>query len=192
MSAAKTTADKIANVGNEAVQDATQDAMAKGMSSLNDMTSNARQSVDAAIASVTAAAAGNEAVHDAMEKGLHDAMEKGMSGLNDMTSNYRKNLEAMIASVTAAAKGAEALSFDTVAFSKVAMERQTAAVQSLASVRSLQDLMEVQTDLAKTHAEAYVAQMGKTTELMTSLFRAAFEPFNARMTAAVESVQSAR
>jgi phasin family protein len=188
MSAAKTTADKIANVGNEAVQD----AMAKGMSSLNDMTSNARQSVDAAIASVTAAAAGNEAVHDAMEKGLHDAMEKGMAGLNDMTSNYRKNLEAMIASVTAAAKGAEALSFDTVAFSKVAMERQTAAVQSLASVRSLQDLMEVQTDLAKTHAEAYVAQMGKTTELMTSLFRAAFQPFNARMTAAVESVQSAR
>ena len=141
MSAAKTTADKIANVGNEAVQD----AMAKGMSSLNDMTTNARQSVDAAIASVTAAA-----------------------------------------------KGAEALSFDTVAFSKVAMERQTAAVQSLASVRSLQDLMEVQTDLAKTHAEAYVAQMGKTTELMTSLFRAAFQPFNARMTAAVESVQSAR
>jgi phasin family protein len=72
------------------------------------------------------------------------------------------------------------------------MERQTAAVQSLASVRSLQDLVEVQTDLAKTHAEAYVAQMGKTTELMTSLFRDAFKPYSARMTAAVESVQSAR
>ena len=141
MAVAKTTADKIANVGNEA---------------------------------------------------LHDAMEKGMSGLNDMTAHSRKNLEAVIASVTAAAKGAEALSSDTLAFSKAAMERQTAAVQSMASVRSLQDLVEVQTDLAKTHAEAYVAQMSKTTALMTSLFRDAFQPFNARMTAAVESVQSAR
>ena len=141
MAAAKTTADKIANVGNEA---------------------------------------------------LHSAMEKGMSGLNDMTAHSRKNLEAVIASVTAAAKGAEALGSDTVAFSKAAIERQTAAVQSLAGVRSLQDLVEVQTDLAKTHAEAYVAQMGKTTELMTSMFRDAFQPFSARMTAAVESLQSAR
>ena len=33
---------------------------------------------------------------------------------------------------------------------------------------------------------------GKTTELMTSLFRDAFKPYSARMTAAVESVQSAR
>jgi phasin family protein len=141
MAVAKTPADKIANVGNEA---------------------------------------------------LHDVMEKGMSGLNDMTAHSRKNLEAVIASVTAAAKGAEALGSDTLAFSKAAMERQTAAVQSLSSVRSLQDLVEVQTDLAKTHAEAYVAQMGKTTELMTSLFRDAFKPYSARMTAAVESVQSAR
>ena len=141
MAAAKTTADKIANAGNEA---------------------------------------------------LRDAMEKGMSGLNDMTAHSRKNLEAVIASVTAAAKGAEALGAETVAFSKAAVERQTAAMQTLAGVRSLQDLVEVQTDLAKTHAEACVAQMGKTTELMTAMFRDAFQPFSARMTAAVESLQSAR
>lgn len=141
MAAAKTTADKIANAGNEA---------------------------------------------------LRDAMEKGMTGLNDMTAHSRKNLEAAIASVTAAAKGAEALGAETVAFSKAAVERQTAAMQTLAGVRSLQDLVEVQTDLAKTHAEACVAQMGKTTELMTAMFRDAFQPFSARMTAAVESLQSAR
>ena len=94
--------------------------------------------------------------------------------------------------MTAAAKGAEALGAETVAFSKAAVERQTAAMQSFAGVRSLQDLVEVQTDLAKTHAEACVAQMGKTTELMTAMFRDAFQPFSARMTAAVESLQSAR
>jgi phasin family protein len=128
--------------------------------------------------------AGNEA--------LKDVMEKSMTGLHDLTAHSRKNMEAVIASVTAAAKGAEALGSETVAFSKAAVERQTAAVQSLTGVRSVQDLIEVQTDLAKTHMEAYVAQMGKTTELMTALFRDAYQPFSARMTAAVESLQAGR
>ena len=128
--------------------------------------------------------AGNEA--------LRDAMEKSMSGLNDLTAHSRKNLEAVIASVTATAKGAETLGSEAVSFSKAAIERQTAAVQSLSGVRSVQDLIEIQSDLAKTHMEACVAQMGKTTELMSALFRDAYQPFSARMTAAVESLQSGR
>jgi hypothetical protein len=40
--------------------------------------------------------------------------------------------------------------------------------------------------------EACVTQMSKTTELMTALFRDAYQPFSARMTAAVESLQSGR
>jgi hypothetical protein len=121
--------------------------------------------------------AGNEA--------LRDAMEKSMSGLNDLTAHSRKNLEAVIASVTATAKGAETLGSEAVSFS-------TAAVQSLSGVRSVQDLIEIQSDLAKTHMEACVTQMSKTTELMTALFRDAYQPFSARMTAAVESLQSGR
>jgi phasin family protein len=128
--------------------------------------------------------AGNEA--------LRDAMEKSMSGLNDLTAHSRKNLEAVIASVTATAKGAETLGSEAVSFSKAAIERQTAAVQSLSGVRSVQDLIEIQSDLAKTHMEACVTQMSKTTELMSALFRDAFQPFSARMTAAVESLQSGR
>ena len=128
--------------------------------------------------------AGNEA--------LRDAMEKSMSGLNDLTAHSRKNLEAVIASVTATAKGAETLGSEAVSFSKAAIERQTAAVQSLSGVRSVQDLIEIQSDLAKTHMEACVTQMSKTTELMTALFGDAYQPFSARMTAAVESLQSGR
>ncbi|MCA6286437.1 TIGR01841 family phasin [Phenylobacterium sp.] len=128
--------------------------------------------------------AGNEA--------LRDAMEKSMSGLNDLTAHSRKNLEAVIASVTATAKGAETLGSEAVSFSKAAIERQTAAVQSLSGVRSVQDLIEIQSDLAKTHMEACVTQMSKTTELMSALFRDAYQPFSARMTAAVESLQSGR
>ncbi|MFO0437872.1 MAG: phasin family protein, partial [Phenylobacterium sp.] len=111
---------------------------------------------------------------------------------NDLTAHSRKNLEAVIASVTATAKGAETLGSEAVSFSKAAIERQTAAVQSLSGVRSVQDLIEIQSDLAKTHMEACVTQMSKTTELMTALFRDAYQPFSARMTAAVESLQSGR
>lgn len=143
-------------------------------------------------AAKTATSTAADKIANAGNEALREAMEKGMSGLNDMTAHSRKNLEAVIASVTAAAKGAEVLGSEAVAFSKAAVERQTAAVQSLTGVRSVQDLIEVQTDLAKTQMEAYVAQMGKTTELMTALFRDAYQPFSARMTAAVESLQSGR
>lgn len=143
-------------------------------------------------AAKTAAQSAADKIANAGNEALRDAMEKGMAGLNDVTAHSRKNLEAVIASVTAAAKGAEALGSEAVTFSKAAVERQTAAVQSLAGVRSVQDFIEVQTDLAKTHMEACVTQMGKTTELMTALFRDAYQPFSARMTAAVESLQSGR
>jgi len=121
-----------------------------------------------------------------------DAVEKSLSGLNEMNAHSKKNLEAVIASVTAAAKGAEALGAETVAFSKAAMENHVAAAKSLSSAKSVQEVVELQTGYAKAAMEAYMAQLGKASEIVSASLKDSLKPLNERVTATVETLQAVR
>jgi phasin family protein len=121
-----------------------------------------------------------------------DAIEKSLAGLNDANAHSKKNLEAVIASVTAAAKGAEALGAETIAYSKSAMEHQVAAAKSLSGAKSVQEVVELQTNFAKSALEAYIAQMSKASEIVSASMKDSLKPLNERVTAAVERLQAAR
>ncbi|MEG1028823.1 MAG: TIGR01841 family phasin, partial [Brevundimonas sp.] len=71
-------------------------------------------------------------------------------------------------------------------------EDGVAAAQSISQARSVQELVELQTSWAKSAAEAYLAQFGKTTEIFTASVKDSFKPINERVTATVESFQAAR
>ncbi len=121
-----------------------------------------------------------------------DAVEKSLGALNDANAHSKKNLEAVIASVTAAAKGVEALGAETMAYSKAAMEQQAAAVKSLTTVKSVQEVVELQTTFAKSAMEAYIAQMNKASEIFSAAMKDSVKPLNERVAATVESFQAAR
>ena len=97
-----------------------------------------------------------------------------------------------MASVTAATKGAETLGAHAVAFSKKAVEDQVAAAKTLASAKSVQEVIELQTGFAKTAFETYVAEMNKMAEIVAASVKESSSPLNARVTAIVERVQAAR
>src|SRR5438270_7181306 len=82
-----------------------------------------------------------------------DGVEKTLAALNEANTVSKKNLEAVVASVTAATKGAEALGAQAMAFSKAGFEAQVAATKSLASAKSVQEVVELQTAFAKTFLE---------------------------------------
>jgi len=121
-----------------------------------------------------------------------DAVEKSLASLNDVNAHSKKNLEAVIASVTASTKGAEALGAQAMAYSKKAVEDQVAAAKSLSSAKSLQEVIELQTTFAKTAMEAYMAEMGKMSEIVSASVKDSMKPLNERVTAAVERLQAAR
>lgn len=121
-----------------------------------------------------------------------DASDKSLAALNELNAQSKKNFEAMIASVTAATKGAEAISAQAVSYAKTAMEGQVEHVRALSSVRSLQEAMELQTTYAKSAMEAYVSEMNKVGETLTSAVKDAMKPLSTRATEAVETIQSAR
>ncbi len=121
-----------------------------------------------------------------------DNIEKSLAALNEMNVHSKKNLEAVVASVTAATKGAEALGAQAIAFSKKSVEDQVAAAKTLASAKSVQEAIELQTAFAKTAMEAYLAEVGKWTETVSASVKESVQPLNERVTAAVERVQAAR
>jgi len=133
-----------------------------------------------------------EQMTTAGNQAFKDAVEKTLGALNDANSYSKGNLEAVIASVTAATKGAEALGAQAMAYSKKAVEDQVAAAKSLAGAKSIQDVIELQTNFAKTAMEAYMAEMGKMSETVAASVKDSMKPINERVTAAVEKLQAAR
>ncbi|MCR5880712.1 phasin family protein [Phenylobacterium sp. J367] len=121
-----------------------------------------------------------------------DGVEKTLAALNEANSHSKKNLEAVVASVTAATKGAEALGAQAMAFSKTAFDSQVAAAKSLASAKSVQEVIELQTAFAKGALETYMAQVGQMSETVSGSVKDSMKPLNERVTAMVERLQAAR
>lgn len=121
-----------------------------------------------------------------------DAMEKTLTAINEANTHSRLNLEAVIASATAAAKGAESLSSQAAAFAKKTVEDQVAAARTLASAKSVQEVVEVQTTFARTVLESYLVELNKWGETVTASVKESVQPINERVTATVERFQAAR
>ena len=121
-----------------------------------------------------------------------EGVEKSLAAMNEMNTYSKKNLEAVVASVTAATKGAEALGAQAMAFSKKSFEDQVVAAKSLASAKSVQEVVELQTAFAKTALEAYMAEVGKMSETVSASVKDSMKPLNERVTAVVEKLQAAR
>ena len=125
-------------------------------------------------------------------KAFKDQVEKSMAAMGEVNTYSKKNLEAVVASVTAATKGAETLGAHAVAFSKKSLEDNVAAGKTLASAKSVQEVVELQTSFAKTAFETYMAEMNKMTEIVAACMKDSMAPINERVTAFVEKVQAAR
>ena len=121
-----------------------------------------------------------------------DGVEKSLAALAEANTHSKKNLEAVVASVTAATKGAEALGAQAMAFSKKSFEDQVVAAKSLASAKSVQEVVELQTAFAKTALESYMAEVGRMSETVSTSVKDSMKPLNERMTAMVEKMQAAR
>ncbi len=121
-----------------------------------------------------------------------DSIEKSVTAMTELNTHSKKNLEAVVASVTAATKGAETLGASAMAYSKKSMEDHVAAAKTLATAKSVQEVLEYQTTFAKTAFEGYVAEMKRMAELVSTSMKASMTPINERVTAMVEHAQASR
>ena len=133
-----------------------------------------------------------EKMSTATNVAFKDGVEKSMAAMTEMNALSKKNMEAVVASATATAKAAEALSAQAMAFSKTMFDSQVTAAKSLASAKSVQELVELQTTFAKSTMETYMSQFGKMSETMSASVKESMKPINERVAAVVEKFQAVR
>ena len=133
-----------------------------------------------------------EKMSTATNVAFKDGVEKSMAAMTEMNALSKKNMEAVVASATATAKAAEALSAQAMAFSKTMFDSQVTAAKSLASAKSVQELVELQTTFAKSAMETYMSQFGKMSETMSASVKESMKPINERVAAVVEKFQAVR
>ncbi|QDH73055.1 phasin family protein [Brevundimonas sp. M20] len=157
-----------------------------------DSAETVKKTVETAKATVEKTTAQAEKFQAAGAKAFREGVDKSVAGLAELNAEGKKNVEALVASATAAQKGAETLSAASLAYGKKSWEDGVAAAQSLASARSVQELIELQTSWAKSAAETYLSEVSKMTDVFTASVKDSFKPINERVTASVEKFQAAR
>jgi phasin family protein len=144
-----------------------------------------------------AAGAAKKTVAETSEKlgklaaGGQEAVDRTLNAVAEVGSFGKENFEAWIASATAASKGIEALSARAAAYSKTTLENHAAAAKSLMTVKSVQELIERQTEYAKSAFEGYVSEVTKMSDLFAGVTKDAIKPLNERAAAVSHLMQTA-
>lgn len=129
-------------------------------------------------------AASNEALKEGFEKTLKSVTEAG---------NFQKEtVDALIASATIAGKSLETANANAASYAKSLMEDSVSAGKAVASAKSVQEVFEIQSEFTKSAMDNYLAELNKTTDLFSDMFKDTIKPINERMTAAMELAQAQR
>lgn len=99
------------------------------------------------------------------------------SSFDDMTKMGREFFESGMQSCSAVARGAQAISGEATSYAQKALETGGSTVGKLLAVDSLDKVVGIQTDYARSAYEGFVAEAGRMAELYADLARDAFKPF---------------
>ena len=118
------------------------------------------------------------------------AVEKSTRLVEELTELTKGNVEAIVASSKIAAKGVETLGQEAADYSRRSFEEASAALKSLAEVKSPTDFFKLQSDYARSAFDSWVGQSSKASEAMLKLAGEVAEPITSRYTVAAERVKT--
>jgi len=96
----------------------------------------------------------------------------------------KDSMDMALASFGAWTKNAQAIATEVADYSKKSFEGSTAAWEKLMGAKSLEKVVEVQSEYLKSSYEDFVAQSSKLGELYADLAKQAYKPFESVMTKA--------
>lgn len=133
-----------------------------------------------------------ESMTAASNEALKEGFEKTLKSVTEASNFQKETVEAMIASATLAGKGFETANANAVTYAKSAMEDSVAATKKFATAKSVQEIFEIQSEFTKSAMENYLAEVNKSSELFSDLFKNSVKPLNDRVAAAMELAQAQR
>ena len=100
-----------------------------------------------------------------------------IKNFDDVQKISKDNMDASMKSLGAVSKSFQAIAVEVADYAKKAFEESTAASEKLAGAKSLDKVIEMQTDYAKTAYEGFVAQSAKVGQLYADLAKELYKPF---------------
>lgn len=119
------------------------------------------------------------------------AVEKSTALIAEANEFAKGNVEAIVESSKIAAKGLESFGQDAAEYSRKSFESATAAMKTLATVKSPTDFFKLQSDYFRTSFDSYVAEASKNTEALIKLAGEAAQPLSNRVAVAAEKAKIA-
>ena len=119
------------------------------------------------------------------------AMERGTTMIEELNAFGKGNVEAIVESTRIAAHGIETMGQDAAAYTRQSFEGATAAIRTLAAVKSPTEFMTLQADYARGMMDAMIAETSRSTEAMLKLAGAVAQPISNRMAIAADTMKVA-
>jgi phasin family protein len=111
---------------------------------------------------------------------VKNAFESFTQNIDALSSFTKESIDAVVKSSSATSKNVEDLMAEVLNCTKSNVENCVAAAKDMASARSIEQLVAIQTEQSKKYFENYVCQMTKMTEIFTNLSKEATAPLNER------------
>ena len=122
---------------------------------------------------------------DASQRG-EEAVKRSRKAAEELADLYRGNVEAFVEAGKIAATGAQGLSQELFAKNRDGLEKTANTVRSFAEAKSPTELLQLQSDFARTAFDRFVEESSALTESMVKLAGEAFQPLSNRASANVE------
>ena len=105
-----------------------------------------------------------------------EAMEQSMKTVGVVTEMTRGNVDALLESSRAAAGGMQVIAQEVADYGKQTFERTTAAGRTMALARTAPELIQLQSEFARTEFTTAIAEYSKLSQTMFQTMTAMFEP----------------
>ncbi len=119
-----------------------------------------------------------------------EAVKRSRKAAEELADLYRGNIDAFVEAGRIAATGAQSIGQEVVAKSRDNLEQTANTVRSFAEAKSPTELLQLQSDFARTAFDRFVEESSSLTESMVKLAGEAFQPISNRASASVEKLNT--
>lgn len=107
-----------------------------------------------------------------------------VNSFEDINKLGKELVDTSLKSASALSKGAQAIAAEATEFTRKSAETGSATLEKLLASKSLDKVIEVQSDFARSSYESFVAESTRMSELLADMTRDVFKPFEMVMSKA--------
>jgi phasin family protein len=122
---------------------------------------------------------------------VNEGLAKVMKTSEDMMSFGQGNLEAAMKTAQIFATGLQDISKQVAASTQASIEDSVATMKAIAGMKSVKEVIDLQTSFARGMVEKAIAESGKLTDASLKLTEQAIAPLTARVSLAVDKFSNA-